>query len=338
MTDRDPFTLSCAPNVSIKAKFGNGKIISDDKKIDCCISQWHLLRPLLIALPNTQAFMPVMLIENYRQKAFNNNKSKMIFMIVYSMLMSFFFTSVYFINQNEKALELTFIGLILTCYFTFEYHFISNNINIVTNRSILVTNTYLDTRGCFLLWLVFLFLVGLWQLLLNYRTGSFEESVFLYGGIYEEISQGDWWRLLSASFFHSGIAHWLINAVSILMVAPLFKMLVGSYGISVFILGCFVGAASSYMTFILGDNAHNAYAGLSGGFFSLIGYIAIFSHKFKRDASNGLFFSFINFLIMSILLSHILAPSISNIAHCSSFLVGATLTIFQKPKINKNDD
>jgi membrane associated rhomboid family serine protease len=221
----------------------------------------------------------------------------------------------------------------LACYFLFEYLFISSNFERVANRSILITDSFLNSKKYFIFCLSVSLAVGIGQLVLNSFMGDFDLVIYEFGGIYEKISDGEIWRIITASIFHSGFTHWIVNSLSLLFIIPIYITLTRNLGILTFIFGCIAGSISSYVLFILGLTVADAYVGFSAGVFSLMGYSAFFSFIYEEDSS--LCFSIINFVIMSILLSYILSPSTSNMAHLSGFMVGSAL-VFLKLGIKRD--
>lgn len=160
---------------------------------------------------------------------------------------------------------------------------------------------------------------------LNYYFGGLEPTIYRFGGAYHAISMGEWWRVITASGFHTGVPHWLANLALILLVGPLYKSTTNSNGIFVFIIGCTAGALSTYVSYRLGYTETQGYAGTSAGIFALLGYVFLYTYKNKQLKTGKLYITIANFLLMSVMISPIVAPPVSNLAHISSFIFGTFL-------------
>lgn len=314
----------------VRAKVGSGKIFSGESNVNRAISKWHILSPLFIALPYSQDFKPVMLVDGFKKSAFKFNKKKSQFIIIYSIFTTLVSLLLFTYTKNEKLLNLTLSGLIVTLYLTIDYITISNNLQSLTDRNVFISNLSNRYKKHAAKWFFICLAIGLIQVFINYLAGGFEEAAYRYGGIYKLIMAGEWWRIITASFFHSGLTHWFSNLAFALLSGPLFIALVRRTGLFVFISGCITGAISAYFLYFFGLTSADAYGGISAGIYALLGYTTINSYKNKNIKNGNLHISIVNFLFMSTALSALLSHSISNTAHISGFITGVLLAFLCK--------
>jgi rhomboid protease GluP len=112
--------------------------------------------------------------------------------------------------------------------------------------------------------------------------GSIKSIVQWGGDAALLVSQGQWWRLVSAIFVHIGVIHLLFNSYALIFIGPLLEELLGRERFLVIYVG----------TGVFGFVVSNAYnhpahvtAGASGAIFGLIGAGIILSRKWAAWGS-----------------------------------------------------
>ena len=116
-----------------------------------------------------------------------------------------------------------------------------------------------------------------------FLMGGTVKSIVQWGGDAALlVSQGQWWRLVSAIFVHIGVIHLLFNSYALIFIGPLIEELLGRERFLVIYVG----------TGVFGFVASNAYyhpvhvtAGASGAIFGLIGAGIILSRKWAAWGS-----------------------------------------------------
>ena len=110
-----------------------------------------------------------------------------------------------------------------------------------------------------------------------FLMGGSPRSIVRWGGdVALLVSQGQWWRLISAIFVHIGIIHLLFNSYALIFIGPLLEELLGRERFLVIYIG----------TGVFGFVVSNSYyhpvhitAGASGAIFGLIGAGIVLSRK-----------------------------------------------------------
>ena len=136
------------------------------------------------------------------------------------------------------------------------------------------------------LWFVIIFVSqreSTGQDLRMFLMGGSVKSIVQWGGDAALlVSQGQWWRLVSAIFVHIGVIHLLFNSYALIFIGPLIEELLGRERFLVIYVG----------TGVLGFVVSNVYyhpvhvtAGASGAIFGLIGTGIILSRKWAAWGS-----------------------------------------------------
>jgi rhomboid protease GluP len=134
------------------------------------------------------------------------------------------------------------------------------------------------------------------------------------------ISQGQYWRLLTAIFLHGGIFHLFMNAFSLFVLGPDTERI---YGTGRFVAIYFVaGLSGSMLSYAFSPSPS---VGASGAIFGLIGALAVFFYTanhilgdFGRSQLQGL----IAILVINLVFGFS-TPGIDNLGHIGGLLGGA---------------
>ena len=150
-----------------------------------------------------------------------------------------------------------------------------------------------------------------------FLMGGSVKSIVQWGGDAALlVSQGQWWRLVSAIFVHIGVIHLLFNSYALIFIGPLLEEVLGRERF----LATYIGAG------VLGFVVSNAYydpvhvtAGASGAIFGLIGAGIIISRKWAAWGSL-LREQLVHWAIYGLVYGLILKAN--NAAHIGGFLSG----------------
>ena len=107
------------------------------------------------------------------------------------------------------------------------------------------------------------------------QVGSFAADTLLeWGGSYSpDVTQGAWWRLITAVFLHGGLLHISANMVALAVIGPVTERLYGSAAFAVlYALAGIAGAVASewWQPVSVGVGASGAIVGLYGGLFAFL--------------------------------------------------------------------
>lgn len=151
-------------------------------------------------------------------------------------------------------------------------------------------------------------------------------QLLLWGGnSASEVQQGQWWRLLSAAFLHSGYLHVLMNMLGLFTIGMVVERIYGHKQFLLLYLGAaLVGSAAS-----LHFSAQKVVSvGASGAVFGVAGalLVAVFHHRkrlpelFGRQTLGGT-----GFFVAYSLFQGWTSPAVDNAAHVGGLLAGMAL-------------
>lgn len=112
-----------------------------------------------------------------------------------------------------------------------------------------------------------------------YARLALQPLVANYGGdigVVPGVADGQYWRLLTATFLHFGFAHVLLNMLALLSLGPLLEQALGRVRfLALYLLS---GVAGTTATYVLGDERQTA-AGASGAIFGLFAAAYVIERK-----------------------------------------------------------
>lgn len=155
--------------------------------------------------------------------------------------------------------------------------------------------------------------------------GDTESAEFMieHGGIYPPaiLKDGEYWRLLSATFLHFGFDHLLSNMVMLGAAGQILERALGKVKFAVLYLASGIGGSLlSYTLMVLGGDYAVA-AGASGAIFGIIGALAwiVIVHKGQYETLTG---KGIALMIALCLLFGVTTGNVDNWGHIGGLLMG----------------
>jgi rhomboid protease GluP len=136
------------------------------------------------------------------------------------------------------------------------------------------------------------------------------------------VSEGEWWRFLSANFLHIGLMHLLFNSYALFQVGPLVEEI---YGEQKFLfIYIFTGIFCWIPSYYAGING----AGASGAISGLIGLMAVYGYRQGGTFGKALMKSMLTWMGMTIVFGFFIGAN--NVAHAGGFLAGGALGFLLK--------
>ncbi len=175
--------------------------------------------------------------------------------------------------------------------------------------------TYVVT-GC----LIAVFLVQL--------SFGLDESFLTAGLVKHAVWQdGQWWRLITGATLHSIILHIYFNGQAFFVLGSMIEYFSNRSHLAIVFLLAVVGGG--LMSLFLMPNINSI--GASGGVMGLIGYLAIYGYRRKRQLPPGFLKNILVNVGLIAAMGVIAYQFIDNAAHLGGFLVGAAYGFMQIP-------
>jgi rhomboid protease GluP len=148
------------------------------------------------------------------------------------------------------------------------------------------------------------------------------EGLLKWGANYgPDVTQGQWWRLLTAMFIHIGIIHIAMNMYILWGIGKLTERLFGNFGFLVlYLLAGLGGSLTSvwWKPFTVSAGASGAVFGVYGG---LLGYLLLQRHTVPKRNVSSLATSAGTFLVYNLIYS-MMSARVDIAAHLGGFVTG----------------
>ncbi len=182
---------------------------------------------------------------------------------------------------------------------------------------------------------VMLALVATMHLITELSGGSNDPDVLWQLGAMDgqQIAAGEYWRLLSAMFLHSGWMHFGLNAFGLFVVGQLLEPLYGhSRFTAIYILAGLAGSVTSY-AFNLSLMPNAIGMGASGALFGVLGALVAFFLSHRNQLGDMGRRSLVGLLLLAgvNLVFGLVTAGVDNYAHIGGFVCGFVLGLAFSP-------
>ncbi len=142
-------------------------------------------------------------------------------------------------------------------------------------------------------------------------------AVFMFGLHPPAVANGDWWRLITATFLHGSLLHLGFNMLALWILGTQVEIYLGS---KKFLLLYFVSAIGGSLTSFYFSPPATFSIGASGAIFGLMGAFIVIGKKLRADVSQ---------IMILLLINVVLGFTVSGIdwrAHLGGLVAGAVFT------------
>ncbi len=172
-------------------------------------------------------------------------------------------------------------------------------------------------------------------LLTELRGGSTVPDVLVRLGAMEGqlIASGEYWRLFSAMFLHSGLIHLGFNVIGLFIFGQQLERLFGySRFLAIYVLAGLSGSIASY-AFNLSASTNSIGVGASGAVFGILGALVAFFLSHRNMLGEMGRQTLIGLLVLAAinLVFGFVAPGVDNFAHMGGFAGGLLLGMVYSP-------
>lgn len=161
------------------------------------------------------------------------------------------------------------------------------------------------------------------------------EKMLAWGGnAASEVQRGQWWRLLTAVFLHSGMMHLTMNMAGLLCTGPTVERVYGSRRFLLLYLGAGLAGSALSLHF---SAQHGTAVGASGAVFGVAGALLVAALRHRRFLPTMLSFytlAGIGMLLLDGMLRGFGSGQVDNAAHVGGLLAGSLLALILPERIS----
>lgn len=152
---------------------------------------------------------------------------------------------------------------------------------------------------------------------------------------YDAVRAGEWWRIITAAFFHNGAIHLFCNMYSLYIIGTQLETVLGKCKFGVVYLVSAV-VASLFSAVLHGSGV--ASIGASGAIFGLMGAMLYFGYHYRLYLGSVMTSQIVPIILLNLFIGFMI-PGVDNFAHVGG-LVGGLFTgmvVGVKGKSDKSD-
>lgn len=144
---------------------------------------------------------------------------------------------------------------------------------------------------------------------------------------------GDYYRVITAAFFHGGLIHLACNMYSLYIIGNQIETLLGK---TKFLIIYFISAISASL--LSGLLTESLSIGASGAIFGLLGALVYFGYHYRLYLGNSLIYNVIPIIILNLAIGFSI-PNVDNFAHIGGLLGGvfSSMMVGIEGKTDKTD-
>ncbi len=164
--------------------------------------------------------------------------------------------------------------------------------------------------------------INLFAFIFPTMLGNLDKVYTLFASYGPFVKMGEYYRLLTASFLHGGLAHLLFNMYALWIIGVQLESFIGKWRYLVVYL--FSAICGSLLSVAVTPNVFSV--GASGAIFGLLGALLYFGYHYRIYLGTVIKSQIIPLIVINLVLGFI-APGIDNAAHIGGLIGGALIMI-----------
>ena len=289
----------------------------------------NILAPVLLSSPATGGkYLPPLLLDSgtLAAKLYCNAKIMLVGSSLFAVLGS---VLLYFVT--DLRLSLSWFGMMSVCfgYAYFSYRNASEP-GFLTGRSSFYGWSMVSGVNPARFYLLFMCLIGGLQYLASEHL-SFDEVLNRYGLLFKAVPEGEYWRILTGPYLHTGLAHWLANILVGAGLVLVYWPCLGYRTVAVFVLCASASFLGTYAYTLVAQTELIGIVGVSGGIAGITGTFLAATYRYAdlfpdKMTTTTIYVALISFLAFS----YVTSP-VSFSAHLTGFLLGIAIGFIFNP-------
>lgn len=303
-----------------------GRRIKGETAVRRATWQWHPLDPILVSIPGAERLLPPICFPDMASALQKRMIQQYRLLLLLIVCMTLGFATAGIRVHDGFFLKASAAFLLLFTFVSLQYVLIFKNIDRLRANSRFFSWCYLQPQAPILMIGLLMLVAGGAQSYLQARVGSLFGLVEQYGLVFEMATKQPW-RYITGPFLHAGLVHWIGNFSMLLVAAGLSFSLGRTRPLClIFLAGAFVpGLILTYLPHWIGLDA---FLGVSGGVFALLGWTTGVALKNKCAFPFGLWWIVGYFGIVTAVISSLLDPRASWFAHLFGLVIGLATGMF----------
>jgi membrane associated rhomboid family serine protease len=298
---------------------GKARTVEDVGAVRTLLSRWSPLAPVLVAAPDALKFRPP---SEFAQLAsvVQGMRRRSVFGFCTFAVGAFLMVVVAITLNQSVAFSWAALFACIAAVALVDHMSTLRFDDGLTQRALFFywAQTNRRVKRGFFLWLLACACVGGVQWSLQRELGL-EGLVRQYGVFFEPVRAGELWRLVTGTFFHSGLAHYINNVGLALFVGPFVWARFGGWSLLVFLLGNLTGPLVEMQW---GSPTYDSYTGMSGGVFAMFGLLLGAAALEKNLLPKGMLIQTIGITCISAFGGALLSPIVAWLAHGAGIAIG----------------
>ncbi len=299
---------------------------------------WNFLSPVLLGSPSTDQLLPPILVPEFAQSLRRKivRHTRNMALISSLGLLAFFYLFSGAFLEVESYWPAIILMVLISLVFWSEYLKARDDDTFLAERALYLAWVRSELNSCY--WIIpgILVISGAAQITTGHWFAGHTWILLDYGLIYEQVNNGEYWRLLTGPLFHSNPTHWLLN-MSLLLMFSAFVFALPRSGIQVilFLIATTVSGLAAYTTNeylpFSAPSTYDGFAGISGGIFYLQGFMLANACRNPSCYPKGLLLMFAVMASVNLVLPFMTDNNISVAAHTIGLLLGILIGGLFKP-------
>jgi len=171
------------------------------------------------------------------------------------------------------------------------------------------------------------------NVLIYFLTVSNRGLIYEFGMSKYGFKVGDFYRVITAAFFHGGIIHLVCNMYSLYIIGSQIETLLGK---TKFLIIYFISAITASL--LSGLLTESLSIGASGAIFGLLGALVYFGYHYRLYLGNSIINNVIPIIILNLIIG-LSIPNVDNFAHIGGLIGGvfSSMMVGIEGKTDKTD-
>lgn len=309
-----------------------GVELADQSRAEKYLNYANVLSPALVSTPTSEGkyLPPVVISQNLRSKLLRNSKVMVLVNLAMVVIGSLL------IYATTRDLEFMFTWLVvfgfLSGHACFSYQ-LCNNPEQITDRGLYYAWSIIHGSTAAKTFIAFMIIIGTTQYGMT-MFSSHEDVLNDLGLHFQLFHDGEYWRIFSAPYLHTGVSHWLSNTIIgtgiVLIYWPCLRHLT-----TVAILLC--GTGSLLGTYIYSEMIGIdviGIVGISGGVAGIVGIFFATVLRFPEHFPEQMMITVLFVALLTFLAFSFVTSSVSFVAHTTGFSLGMAIGFLSNPISN----